>query len=191
MFYYGFILLCVIIISVIDTLAVAPLFALSWWYFPVFVVVSVVAVVLVDALFAFISRWILPKKWFNSPAKFFAAGKKEMRFYEKLGIKKWKDRIPELGFLTAFRKNKIFDPKNNEYVLRYIMEANYGVVVHITGIVFGFLIILVLPKFWYCVGLPVAVVNVFYNFLSLMILRYNLPKLHTLYKYNSKKNAQA
>ena len=86
MFYYGFILLCVIVISVVDALAVAPLFELSWWYFPLFTVCSVVAVVLVDGLFAFISRWILPEKWFNRPARAFAAGKKEIRFYEKLGI---------------------------------------------------------------------------------------------------------
>ena len=71
------------------------------------------------------------------------------------------------------------------------MEANYGVVVHITGVIFGFLVILILPKFWYCVGLPVAVINLFYNYLSLMILRYNLPKLHVLYKYNQKKDAKA
>ena len=132
-------------------------------------------------------RWLLPKKWFNSPKKFFSAGKKEARFYEKLGIKKWKDRIPEFGGFTSFSKSKIFDPKNNEYVIRYITEANYGVMVHITGMVFGFLIIFILPKFWYLVGLPVAVINLIYNALSLVILRYNLPKLHVLYKFNSKK----
>ena len=187
MFYYGFIVLCVVALSLVGTFAIAPTCGLAWWYFPVFVVVSVLAVILLDAIFAVVSRWILPKKWFDSPKKGFSAGKKEQRFYEKIGIKKWKDRIPELGGLTSVRKNKILDPKNNEYVLQYIMEANYGVVVHLTGMIFGFLIVFINLKFWYIIGLPIGIINLVYNWLSFAILRYNLPKLHTLYKYNLRK----
>jgi hypothetical protein len=42
-------------------------------------------------------------------------------------------------------------------------------------------------KVWLYFGFPVAVVNAILNLLPLMILRYNLPKLHTLYRINKKR----
>lgn len=184
--YYLFILISMAIISVVDIFCI-PAVKETAWYVIGFVCLSTFAVVVIDLIFAGIVRWILPVKFFSHDKTSFSAGKKECRFYEKLGIKKWKDKIPELGKLTNFRKNKIRDPKNNEYVKRYITEANYGVAVHISGIIFGFAVVLVNLKYWYCIGLPIAVVNAIYNALSLFILRYNLPKLHTLYKLNERR----
>lgn len=153
--------------------------------------VSVVAAIIIDGLFATLVRWILPKKFFSVDKEHWAAKRKECRFYEKIGIKKWKDKVIELGAFTGFRKNKIADPSNNEYVERYIVEANYGVGVHITGVLFGYLVCLLFPTHWYSVGLPVGVVNMVLNGMSLMILRYNLPKLRTLYRINNMRKARA
>ena len=111
-----------------------------------------------------------------------------MRFYEKIGIKKWKDKALELGAVTGFRKNKLYSPNNNEYVKRFILEANYGIMVHVYCIVFGFLVMLanLFYPFVY-VTLPIAIVNLVLNLLPIFILRYNLPKLHSLYKFNLRK----
>ena len=38
------------------------------------------------------------------------------------------------------------------------------------------------PKFFLCLGLPIAIVNLFLNLLSMMILRYNIPKLMIAYE---------
>lgn len=184
--YYLFIIISMAVISVVDIFCI-PAVTETAWYVIGFVCLTTLAVVIIDLIFAGIVRWILPVKFFSPDKTSFAAGKKECRFYEKLGIKNWKDKIPELGKLTNFRKNKIRDPKNNEYVKRYITEANYGVAVHISGIIFGFAVVLVNLKYWYCIGIPIAVVNAVYNALSLFILRYNLPKLHTLYKLNERR----
>ncbi len=153
---------------------------------------ATVAVIAIDGLLAFVIRWLLPAKWFSHDKKFFAGRKAECRFYEKIGIKKWKDKVPELGDLTGFRKNKISDPTNNEFIARYILEANYGLTLHFLGMIFGFLIMLIYPQFALNIAFPVAVVNFGFNFLSFAILRYNLPKLHTLYKFNLRraKNAE-
>lgn len=149
--------------------------------------VSIVAVIIVDALVACLCRWFMPKKWFGRAVSVFEASKKCCKFYEKLGIKKWKDKVPELGHLTGFRKNKISDPKSNEFIERFIIESHYGIADHFLSMIFGFSIIFLLPlEHWFRFGLPVAVVNAMYNYLSFMILRYNLPKLHTIYKYNQK-----
>lgn len=175
------------IIGAMNYIFVAPLYDVTLWQIAFYVSVSVVAAIAIDALFATVVRWLLPEKWFSVDRKRWAAGKKECRFYEKIGIKEWKDKVIELGCFTGFRKNKIADPNNNEYVGRYITEANYGVGCHITGVLCGYLVCLIFPEYWLSVGLPVGFVNMVLNGLSLMILRYNLPKLHTLYRINLKR----
>ena len=180
-----------IILSVVDVFVAAPIFGFDVWYIILAVVVSTVSVIAIDGLCATLSRWILPKKWFGVDKKIFAAGKKECRFYEKIGIKKWKEKVLELGVFANFRKNKIADPNNNEYVSRYIYEANCGVLGHALGALLGFLIIFIYPlQYWLCFGLPVGVVNFVLSSMPLFILRYNLPKLHTLYKFNERRESK-
>ena len=178
------------VIAVFDMIFAAPVFGFDAKFVVLGVILNVVAVIAADGITAFVIRWLLPEKWFGDDKVGFAAGKKEARFLEKTGIKKWKDKIPELGMFTAFRKNKISDPKNNEYVKRYILEANYGVAIHAASMFVGFVIIFLAPAYKWCFGVPVAIVNVVYNGLSLAILRYNLPKLHRLYKINEKAAAR-
>ena len=162
MLYWLFIPIAGLIISGVNILCKTA----EIWYIFVAVFGSIVAVILVDALTATLVRWVLPKKWFSVNSKMFNVKKKETIFYEKIGIKKWKDKIPELGSLTGFSKGKIADPKNNEFIERFILESHYGIGVHFVGMVLGFVIIFIFPlKFWYCFGLPVAIVNLVYNLL--------------------------
>jgi hypothetical protein len=158
------------------------------WRIVLFTVISTISVILLDGIFATIIRRFLPEKWFSMQKKGFCASKKEKRLYEILGIRKWKDKIMELGGFTNFHKDKIYNPTDNEYVKRYIMEANYGIWCHIPCCVLGFMIMLIPPlKYALYIGLPVACINFFLNLLPIMALRYNLPRLHTLYKYNEKR----
>ena len=160
--------------------------AFEFWYFTLSIIGCTFSVIAIDAVFATIVRWLLPKKWFNKD-KNFSAGKKECLFYEKVGIKKWKEKVLELGVFANFRKNKIAEPGNNEYIERYIVEAHYGIVVHICCVIFGFGVIGIFYKLALVVALPVALVNMFLNLLPIMVLRYNLPKLKTLYKLNERR----
>ena len=187
MVYLIIILTAAFIIGGMNYIFVAPIHGHNLGQIALYVAVSVVAAIVIDAIFATFVRWMLPEKLFSADKKRWAGSKKECRFYEKLGIKKWKDKVIELGVFTGFRKNKIADPNNNEYVARYITEANYGVGCHIMGMVFGYLVCLVFPKYWLSIGLPVGIVNMLLNGFSFMILRYNLPKLHTLYRINLKR----
>lgn len=187
MLYLFSILFFVIIVIILNLLLLVKTMSLTFWGVVFMVLLSVLLVLLIDALIAFIVRWVFPKTWFGVSKKIFFVSKEEQRFYERLGIKKWKDKVVELGAFAGFRKNKILDPTNNEYVERFIVEANYGVVVHFLSCFFGFFVILFYPKFWFSIGIPVAIVNAFYNCLSMFILRYNLPKLHTLYKFNKRR----
>jgi len=182
-------LICIawLIIIAINYFIFVPIFNFGMVYIILSVVLSTMAIIAIDGLTAGIVR-LLPKKLFNPFAKRFKVFKWEKSFYQKLGIKKWKDLVPELGHLTGFRKNKIKDPSNNKYIERYLLEATYGRVGHFLSFFTGFLIIFIFPlEQALCFAVPVAVVNVFLNLLSLLILRYNTPKLIAIYKRNLKK----
>ena len=65
-----------------------------------------VLVIAIDGLFAFLIRR-LPEKWFAPGARLFRVGKKERDLLGKLGVKRWKHLVPELGFLSGFPKDRL------------------------------------------------------------------------------------
>lgn len=149
--------------------------------------IDILVVFIIDAIIAFVIRR-LPEKWFVYKYKVFKIFKWERKFYEAIKIKKWKDKIPELGQLTNFKKNKVREPKNSEYLLRYLMECVYGETTHFLSIILGFLILLINPKCCLYFGLPIAIANGIISYLSFAILRYNRPKLTILYNRSVKSN---
>ena len=141
----------------------------------------VVGEILIQGLFAFIVH-SLPNKWFDGK-KFFEVSRKERKFYEKLKIKSWKDKVFELGALGGFRKNKIKDPGSPEYLKEFIIESNKGVIIHITGMIMGSAIMFVLPiKYILRITLWVYLVGFLLSLLPTFILRYNIPKLQVAYE---------
>ena len=163
-----------------------------WYMYLIMTVAAVAASLLIDGLVAFIGRR-LPKKWMDPNKKIFTTSDKEMKFYEKIGVRKWKDKVPELGGFTSFHKNKLSDPWNNEYVERYMLEACYGVIIHLFSPFFGFLIVLLDYKMytgwswmWLTIMIPVAIVNAILIVMPAFILKYNLPKLKMLWDINMK-----
>ena len=188
MLYLIVILGAMVVISIVNVIIDQFLFNLGLWYILLAVVINTVAVIAISGVFAFIIRHMLPERWFSVDKKFFFVSKKESQFYEKLGIKKWKDKVLELGFFTGFSKSSMSDTNNNEFVKRFILENNYGMVVHFVGMVVSFSIIFIYPlRLWWMFGLPVSLVSVFLHFLPFCILRYNNYKLLRLYQLNLRK----
>jgi len=151
--------------------------------------ISIMWMIAANGMVAIIcSKW-LPNRFFNAKYKIYQAGKKECRFYEKIGIKKWKDSTAELGILNGFRKNKLNDPNSVEYIERFILENNKGFLTHLVSIFVGFLVIFTFPKqYWLTTALPVAITSFILNLLPLMILRYNMPRLQILLKYAQRRS---
>ena len=190
MLYLITIIFSMIVISLVDYFCIVRLNELNFLQIFLAVTIATVAQIIIDLIIAFFVRRGMPKKWFNIDKKQFCAKKFEQKFYEKIGIKRWKDKVLELGALSGFRKNKVNEPKNNEYVERFILESNYGIMVHVACILFGVSVIFIYPlNVAICFGIPVTIVNVVLNLLPIFVLRYNLPKLHVLYKYNLKRNS--
>lgn len=171
------------LIILVNVILNSLLYNLDFWYIVLAVVSSTALAVLISAIVAFFVRQILPEKLFDANRMDIKVSKKEIRFYEKIGVKKWKDLVPELGFFAGFRKNKIENPKSIEYVDRFILEINYGIYVHLVSVFTSFLVVLIYPlKYCLMFGIPVAIVSVILHLMPLFSLRYNLPKLKTIKK---------
>ena len=107
----------------------------------------------------------------------------EKRLYKKLKVRRWKDKVWELGGLGGFSKKKLKEPDRPEYIEKFIIECNKGVLTHRLSYPIGFLAMLTLPNLCsLTVALPVAIVNLFLNVLPTLALRYNTPKLKAMLK---------
>lgn len=149
-------------------------------------VLSVAGEFLIDGMCATAVHF-MKNRWFDDNHRIFQVSKREKRFYEHLHIKDWKDKVWELGGLGGFSKSKMTDPNNPEYLWRFIIENNKGIVVHILCITIGFAIMFIVPgEFMLRIGLPVALVNTLLNLMSILVLRYNIPRLQIAYKRASR-----
>lgn len=156
------------------------------------VAIGVVFEIAVDGLVATIAR-LMPTKCADHTKKVYQVSAKEKKFYEKLKIRMWKDKIPEIGHFTGFRKNKLADPQSVEYVDRFLLESCYGELGHFFSLFLGFTVLLLYPlsDVWFALAIPVAIVNFFLNLPSILVLRYNSYKLVVLKKSLLKKQQRA
>lgn len=148
-------------------------------------------VLAINGLTATVCR-LLPKKCANHEKRVFSVSAREKRFYEKLQIRNWKDKIPEIGQFTGFRKNKLADPKSLEYIDRFLLEICYGELGHIASVFTSFLLLLFgfISPLWIAIALPVSLISAIMNLPSLFILRYNYYKLKFLRKNLIKRQAK-
>ena len=153
------------------------------------VILGSIAAFLLDAVSAFAIRRLTPKKWYLPSRRLFKVSKKERNFYRALKIKLWKDKIPELGGFTSFHKDKLESQSDAEYLERFIIEANYGVVIHLANALLGALVVFIpfcsSPSIW----IPVFVVNLILSLLPVAVLRYTSYTLQNLYARCVKKDA--
>ena len=146
-------------------------------------------VVAIDAIIAAIVHAI-PEKHIHPLKKVYKIGKRERKFYEKLGVRNWKDIIPESGkYLCNFAKDKIYEPNNNVYVLKFLRETCYAGIMHLISIFLGFVPLAFLP-YRLTIVLPICIINAFLQLLPVIVQRYNRIRLITLYNFNLKKESQ-
>lgn len=151
---------------------------------------ATVIVMVIDGIVAGIAR-SMPKKFANDNLKFYKVSAKEKNFYEKLKIRRWKDKIPEIGHMTGFRKNKIEDPNNIEYIDRFLLEICYGEIGHTLSVFTSYLLLFFffIHETFIFIALPVAFVSSVLNILPILVLRYNFYKLKLVKTVLLKKQA--
>ena len=142
-------------------------------------------------IFNFVERFF-PEKWYGENVKLFKERKFENGFFKKIGIKKWKDNVPQ--FLKIKNINKIKSENNvidTAYVNNFITETRRGEFMHLIDIIFGIIAALLLPKAYFLkYSLPILFVWTYFNMLSIIIQRYNRPRLQKLLIRMQRKNSQ-
>lgn len=136
------------------------------------------AIVLLPSLFCAIIIRMLPQKWFVPENKIYIVKDKERQFLLSIGIKKWKDKIPELGQTVNFKKDKLADANSATYIRKFLIETCYAETLHISCCVTALIAMFFMPdgNFWN-ISFPIAVIYSIYNLPSILIQRYNRPRL--------------
>ena len=176
--YLSVIGISMLLISLVGiALGIAP------WYY---VVISVIWCTALAFLFdgaAALGISLLSDSLFGVENPLFRISEFEMELYRRLRVRMWKDKIWELGGLGGFSKKTLKDPLNPEYIEKFIIECNKGVVTHRLSYPLGFVAIFTLSSpLSYAVAVPVATVNLVLNIMPTIALRYNTVKLKSLLK---------
>lgn len=149
----------------------------SWYNVVVLVVICTALQFALDGMIAIIINK-MPDKLFGADNPLYNVTEAEKEFYKKIKVRSWKDKVWELGGLGGFSKKNLQDPASPEYIEKFIIECNKGVLTHRLSYPIGFLPMLFIPNICsLSVALPVAMVNLFLNILPTLVLRYNTPKL--------------
>ena len=198
LFYLLTIFIAMIIIIACNVFCV-PFDAANLLWTSINTVIGTVGVISADGIGALIVRRLLPMKWFLPEKRLFCVSKKEHNFYKAIKIKSWKDKVPELGMFTAFSKSEFKGSNDKEYLKRFVIESNYGVICHLQNALFGF-VIMFIPYFTSnsvvfpapaSIWIPIACVNFVLSLLPVFILRYTTYTLKRLYDKQLKKEAAA
>lgn len=182
MFYIFIIVSAMALITLINSLLLADPSLSQVANLALSTLLGTISVIAWDGIVALLIRRLpFPARWFAADSKSFFVGKRERSFYRKVGINVWKDYVPELGCFTGFHKSEFSSPNDPAYLARFLMESNYGVVIHLANALLGYLIVL-LP---WCssptIAYPIALVNMILSLLPVAVLRFNTAPLRNIY----------
>ena len=183
-FYLIVIGIAMFIISVINIISGTA----AWYNIIILAVVCTSLQFALDGLIAIIINK-MPDKLFGTENPLYNVSEFEKTLYKKIKVRSWKDKVWELGGLCGFSKKNLANPSSPEYIERFIIECNKGVLTHRLSYPIGFLPMLFIPNVCaFSIALPVAVVNLFLNILPTLVLRYNIPKLQMILKRMNRKS---
>ena len=146
--------------------------------------IAIVICGLMSGLICVITR-LLPRKFYDPHNKRFKTFKCEEKVYRFLKVKVWKDKIPELGSISGFAKNKLKDPNNPEYMKRFLSENCLADSLHFYSILGGFVMFLFLGLFrmqyFWSIGVVIFITNMILHGMSCIVQRYLRPKMMKVY----------
>lgn len=152
----------------------------AWYYIVIATAFCTALQFVLDGFIAIVINK-MPDAWFGVDNPAYNVSERERKLYKKLKVKRWKNKVWELGGLGGFSKGEIRSPDSPEYIEKFIIECNKGVLTHRLSYPMGFLAMLTLKMpCALTVALPVAIVNVFLNILPTIVLRNNTPLLKSI-----------
>lgn len=144
----------------------------------------VFAVMLVPSALSLLLSKILPAKFFDASQKFYLQKKDENKFLQFLNVKKWKDKIPNWGNVGGdLNSQRTLDESG---VQNFIFQTCQGEIVHWFCIVSSLISAIILTigrnDLFFRMILPIFIVYFIVNMLSILVQRYNRPRLQVLLK---------
>ena len=124
---------------------------------------------------------LLPKRLYNPFAKFYQTRPWQTNACLALGVRRWKDKVPELGKIGGFSKDHI-DSLNPDYLYHFLQEAAFGEAEHLVSAMMSWTIFFIPMPYRLTVGIPYCVLNIVLNMMSAMIKRYLRPKMMAVYR---------
>ena len=146
------------------------------------------AAFLIDALVAILVRKLARGCATDPYARFYSVSKKEKKVHKFLRVRKWRDKIPEMGgLLVGFQKKKL-EKDTPEYLLFFLKETCYAELMHLISAILGFAVVFLLPlRFALPVSLPVALVNFVLNMMPVLVQRYVRSHMIPLYERSKRR----
>ena len=100
------------------------------WYYVVIAVIWCTALQFgLDGLIAILINK-MPDRWFGVNNPLYRVSERERTLYKRLRVRLWKDKVWELGGLGGFSKKNVQEPNNPQYIEKFIIECNKGVLTH-------------------------------------------------------------
>ena len=140
-------------------------------------------------ILAFLSvalRFVFPKRWLNYQNRYFKIRDDEPEKFQKLKVKKWKDKVPEMGCAGGFAKDKLKSLDQN-YLAKFLKETCFAEILHNLAAIFGFTVLFFFPIKHYYFVLPMLFVNVFLHLLPCLIQRQTRYRLSKVYEFQKSK----
>lgn len=133
----------------------------------------------------------LPRKLFSPYRRIFNIPKAEDKLHSLLLVRKWKDKIPELGQLCNFKKDRLSGTKS-EYLYVFLEETCYAEMIHLLMGIVGFAVMFINPmRLWVYYPLQLCVFNLILNLPPILVQRYNRPKLIRIYEIRKRLDTAA
>jgi hypothetical protein len=151
-----------------------------WWFSFLGIFGTAAAIIALEVVLAQLCQSLFARV--NPDSRFFKVHKWERHFYQFLGVRRWKEILPDVSAIKNKPKNKIEDTGSPEYIRGYLVESCIGDLVHIFCLVFANVVVFMFP-FQYAIyfAIPCLIINVVLNVMPLMALRYNREVLARLY----------
>lgn len=139
--------------------------------------------ILCPSIISLLFEKILPSSFFDGHFQFYKPKKYEKSLYKKLRVKDWKDYVPNLGNVGKDIAGSDQQP-TVELFEKFLHQTCLGEVVHkfcvVSSIVSSVIILFVRADLFLRMALPICFVYVTINMLSIIIQRYNRPRIYVM-----------
>lgn len=150
---------------------------------------AILYVLVILGILAVVMRLIIPKSFWNYKRGLFKVTKRQVNIIKKLGIQRWKDKVPDLGWTAGFPKSSMKSTETG-YLAKFLEETCFAESMHFSAGVLGLTALIVFPIQDFFITLPIVLVNLILHFMPCLIQRYTRYRMGILYERKIREEAR-